>query len=424
MKKDKLGVGLIGAGFMANFHIQSWQGVRGADIVGLVGRTESRAKAAAEKCRSLGVGNARVFSSVSDMVADPEVDVVWICAPNNLRVPIMQKIVKTIQSGRGKLVGVACEKPLAVNVREARRMVELVERAGILHAYLENQCYAPAVRRGREIIWRRGAAATGPPYLARCAEEHSGPHEPWFWKGDKQGGGVLNDMMCHSIQAARIFLSDPAAPKYSLCTRTVNAEIGCLKWALPGYVEKLKKDSGGQVDYAKHPAEDFARATVTFEDRNGRKAVAELSTSWSYVGPGLRLNFEVMGPEYSLSSSSLNTDLNIFFSRNVTGREGEDLVEKQNAEQGVMPVVTSEEIVYGYTEQNRQVVRSFLAGQQPEVDFQDGLLVTQILMVAYMSAEQGRKLTFPPPGLDDFVPAVAKGTWNPGDLTLGLPPEV
>ena len=422
--KDRLGVGFVGAGFIANFHIRSWQGVRHADIVGIVDRTESRARAAAENCRSLGVGDARVFSSVSDMVADPEVDVLWICIPNNFRIPLMKEIVEALESGRGKLVGVACEKPLAVNVQEARVMLELVERAGILHAYLENQCYAPAVKRGRDILWRRGAAATGPPFLARCAEEHSGPHEPWFWKGDEQGGGVLNDMMCHSIMAAMVLLSDPAAPKNSLCAKTVNAEIGCLKWALPEYVDKLKKGSGGQVDYARHPAEDFARATVTFEDKNGRKAVAELSTSWSYVGPGLRLNFEVMGPEYSMDSSSLNTDLNIFFSRNVTGREGEDLVEKQNAEQGVMPVVTSEEIVYGYTEQNRQVVRSFLAGQQPEVDFQDGLLVTQILMAAYMSAEQGRKLTFPPPGLDDFVPAVAKGTWNPGDLTLGLPPEV
>jgi predicted dehydrogenase len=421
--KNRLGVGIIGAGFMANFHIRSWQGVREADIVGIVDLNESRAKAAAETCRSLGVGDPEIYRKVSDMVAAPEVDAIWIVAPNNFRVSLMQQIVDTLESGKGKLIGIACEKPLALNVGEARKMVDLVERAGVLHAYLENQCHAPAVTRGRDIIWRRGAAVTGPPFLARCAEEHSGPHEPWFWKGDKQGGGVLNDMMCHSIQAARFFLSDPAAPKNSLVPKTVNAEIGCLKWALPRYAEMLKKNSGGQVDYYNHPAEDFARATVTFEDAGGRQAVAEVSTSWSYVGPGLRLNFEVMGPEYSLDSSSLNTDLNIYFSRNVTGKEGEDLVEKQNAEQGMLPVVPSEEIVYGYTEQDRQVARSFLAGRQPEVDFYDGLLVTQILMTAYMSAEQGRKLAFPPPGLDEFIPAVAKGTWNPGGLTQGLPPE-
>jgi hypothetical protein len=49
---------------------------------------------------------------------------------------------------------------------------------------------------GKELIWRRGAAIAGEPYLARCAEEHSGPHRAWFWRGDLQGGGVLNDMLC------------------------------------------------------------------------------------------------------------------------------------------------------------------------------------------------------------------------------------
>ena len=45
--------------------------------------------------------------------------------------------------------------------------------------------------RGKEIIWSRGAKVTGRPYLARAAEEHSGPHMPWFWEGSLQGGGVM-----------------------------------------------------------------------------------------------------------------------------------------------------------------------------------------------------------------------------------------
>ena len=43
----------------------------------------------------------------------------------------------------------------------------------------------------------------------------------------------------------------------------------------------------------------------------------------------------------------------------------------------------------------------------------DGLEVVELLMTAYMSAEQGRTLDFPPPGLDTFIPAVAQGTWKP-----------
>ena len=89
-----------------------------------------------------------------------------------------------VKDGKGKLIGVACEKPLARNVAEARRMVELVEQSGFLHGYLEDQIFAPSVMRGKQIMWSRAAALTGRPYLARAAEEHSGPHSPWFWQGE------------------------------------------------------------------------------------------------------------------------------------------------------------------------------------------------------------------------------------------------
>jgi len=297
--------------------------------------------------------------------------------------------------------------------------VQLIKEVGLLHGYLEDQCFSPAVVRGRDIIWRRGAALAGPPYLARCAEEHSGPHEPWFWMGETGGGGVLNDMLCHSVEVARLLLRDPAKAKDSLKPVAVSAEIGCLKWSRPEYAEILKQRSKGQVDYLNHPAEDYARATITFQDENGRIAAGEVTTSWSFVGAGLRLTYELMGPEYSLNASSLNTELSVFFSRNVKGEAGEDLVEKQNAEQGLMPVVAAEEVIYGYTDQNRHMVQAFLDGRLPDEDLDDGLLVTKLLMTAYMSAEQGKKLAFAPEGLADFVPAVARGTWKASQLASG-----
>jgi predicted dehydrogenase len=103
----------------------------------------------------------------------------------------------------------------------------------------------------------------------------------------------------------------------------------------------------------------------------------------------------------------------VFFSRQVKGNAGEDLVEKQNAETGIMPILGSEESEYGYTAENRHMVQSFLAGKRPEENFSDGLNVTELLMTAYMSAEQEKTVQFPPPDLDSFIPAVAKGEWNP-----------
>ena len=115
----------------------------------------------------------------------------------------------------------------------------------------------------------------------------------------------------------------------------------------------------------------------------------------------------------SLQINSLDTDLKVFFSRNVRGSEGEDLVEKQNAEIGLMPVVSDEESAYGYTNENRHMVRAFLDRRRPLETFEDGLRVTQLLMTAYMSAERECTIPFPPPDLDDYIPPVARGSWNP-----------
>jgi predicted dehydrogenase len=413
MAKDRLGIGFVGGGFVAQFHIRSWVGVRNSDVLGVVTRPSSDAAEAVALANRIGVGNAKSYESVTDMVSDPEIDALWICAPNFARIEVMEEITDAVVSGKGELVGVACEKPLGRNVAEARKMLELVQKAGVLDGYLENQLFSPGVVRGKDILWTRGAALTGPPYLARCAEEHSGPHMPWFWEGELQGGGVLNDMMCHSVEVARFLLTPPGADRDVLTPVKVSAHTSCLKWQQPHYAEILAKNSGGQTDYLNRPAEDFARALIEYRDIDENERVVEATTSWCYVGAGLRLSMEMLGPEYSLSVNSLDAGPKIFFSREVTGESGEDLVEKQNAEMGLMPVVSDEESEYGYTGENRYMVQSFMAGNRPFENFSDGVSVSELLMTAYMSAEQEKTIPFPPPDLETFVPAVARGEWNP-----------
>ena len=212
MNGKRLGVGFIGSGFNARFHMQGWRSVRDADVLGVWSPNRKRAESAAEVARSLDVGKAKPYKSISDMVADPAIDAIWLTGPNHARVENVQEIVAAIESGKGALKGLACEKPLARNVAEAKQVLELVKRVGLKHGYLENQVFAPHVDFGRNLLWARGAATTGRPYLARAAEEHSGPHMPWFWRGDLQGGGVLNDMMCHSALVVRHLLSKPGEP--------------------------------------------------------------------------------------------------------------------------------------------------------------------------------------------------------------------
>jgi predicted dehydrogenase len=413
MAKKRLGIGFIGSGFIAKFHIKSFVAVRDADVLGVWSPNHKNAEETAGLARELRLGDCKAYSSIEEMVASPEIDALWLCGPNHKRIENLETIVKSIKSGKGSLKALAIEKPLARNVAEAKRVLELVEESGLLHGYLEDQLFEPGVVRGREILWRRAAALTGRPYLARCAEEHSGPHMPWFWQGELGGGGVLNDMMCHSVEVARLLLTDPTKPRNSIKPVKVSATIASLKWSRPEYAELLQQMMGKEVDYRTRPSEDFARATIQYVDDAGNPLIAEVTTSWSFVGAGLRLNTELLGPEYSLSINSLTSSLNLFLSRRVEGSSGEDLVEKQNAEQGLMPVVANETAEYGYEAENRYFVDCFLDGKQPEVNCYDGLEVTELLMTAYMSAEQERTIEFKPKDLDAFVPAVARGIWNP-----------
>jgi predicted dehydrogenase len=396
---------------MNRFHVASLVGVRDCEVAGVFSPTRAHAELLASQAHELGVGTPAIHGSITELVANPAVDALWIATTNDTRVAVMEEIVDALKSGKGTLIGIACEKPLARNLAEARRMIELIESTSLLHGYLENQVFEPSIVRGKEIVWRRAVPIAGRPYLARAAEEHSGPHMPWFWNGERQGGGVLNDMLCHSYEVARHLLTAPGETRAALKVEEVNAQIASLKWTRPEYVSLLKEMSGGRIDYGTAPAEDFARAAVTLRAPGGERLLVEATTSWSFVGPALRLRAELLGPEYAMQVDSLTTDLTVFLGRKIRGSEGEDLVEKQNAEQGLMPVIADEPAKYGYTAENRHMVQAFLAGRMPDENWHDGLAVTEVLMACYKSAEEGRTVAFPVE-LGDFVPAVARGAWR------------
>lgn len=386
MTGQRLGIGFIGSGFNARFHLEAMVEVRDADVLGVWSPTRRHAADTAALARKLGVGEAKPYSSITAMAADPSIHALWLCGPNHARSENVEEIADAVERGRGALLGLACEKPLGRNVAEAKHVTALARRAELNHGYLENQVFAPQV---------------------------AGPHSPWFWQGALQGGGVLNDMMCHSALVVRHLLTQPGADAASVRPRRIAAHIASLKWSQPAYAKRLSTITGGKVDYRRRPAEDFANMVIEFETDDGRRVLGEATTSWSFVGAGLRLSAELLGPEYSMAWNTLDSGLKLFFSRDVRGRMGEDMVEKQNAETGLMPVVAGEAAAYGYEAEDRHFVRAFLRGERPALTFDDGLEVVRMLMTAYMSAEQGRTLAFPPHGLDTLVPAVARGRWKP-----------
>jgi len=408
----RLGIGIIGSGFNAQFHLRAFQQVRECDVLGVWSPTARNAAATARLAQELDVGPAIPYRSIRAMVEDPAIHALWLCGPNQTRLFNVEEIVHTIERGRGELRGLACEKPLARNLAEARAVNAMAKRVRLKTGYLENQLFAPQVEAGRALLWARGAKLTGRPYLARAAEEHSGPHKPWFWQGRLQGGGVLNDMMCHSALVVRHLLTEPGQPLSTVKPKRVTGHIASLKWSRPAYAKKLATMMPG-TNYRRAPAEDFASVVIEFETSDGHTVMGEATTSWSFVGAGLRLSAELLGPEYSMSWNTLDTGLKLFFSREVKGKSGEDLVEKQNAEMGLMPVVAEEYAAYGYTNEDRHFVRAFLGKEKPRLTFDDGVEVVRMLMTAYRSAEEGKTLVYPPRGIEDFVPKVAQGSWKP-----------
>jgi predicted dehydrogenase len=413
---EKLGVGFVGAGWIVNtHHVKAWRGVRNSDIMAICDIDQVRAKKTAALAKELGVGKPKVYTDVARMAEDPNVNAIWITVPNFARVPVVKAITEECLQGKSELVGLACEKPLGRNVKEANELLKMVEKADLLNGYLENQVFMPWIVKGRDILWTKGAAAAGRPYMVRCSEEHGGPHETWFWDASRQGGGALSDMLCHSIEAARYLLTAPDENREALKPATVSAEIATLKWSRPEYVKKLKEMTQGKIDYSKMPSDDMARGTIVYKARGDTLAMSELTSSWSFA-PSERVTIEMLGPEYYMHVDTLNPEMKVFFSREIKSSGAEDMIEKAAAEQGFMPVIPDETHAYGYMDEDRHMVESFLRHKMPRETWNDGALVVKLMMACYMAAEKGKKLRFPPEGLESFVPKVAQGKWSPQDL--------
>ena len=88
-----LGIGFIGGGFITRFHIQSMLGVRDCEVLGVMSKTKSSAEESALLANRIGVGDAKPYDTVTEMVADPEINALWICAPNFTRIEIIEEIV-------------------------------------------------------------------------------------------------------------------------------------------------------------------------------------------------------------------------------------------------------------------------------------------------------------------------------------------
>jgi predicted dehydrogenase len=400
--------GIVGGGFVAGFHLRALEQVRGVEVAGLVSRTPPEKLAGDARAR--GLGEAKVYRSIREMA--PNVDVIAIFAPNFARVEHVEEIAAAVSAG-ARLRGLVCEKPLARNLREARRIQALARETSVPTAYFENQIHMKALSAARAQL-APVVRSMGPLALARAAEEHGGPHNAWFWDPVRQGGGVLSDMGCHSIAAGWYALTPPGKPARFLVPESVTCDVGLLKWGQPAWRKELLARHG--VDYARTPAEDFATGLVTYRNpETSRLAKAQFTVSWMYDKQGLRLLFDGIGPGYAFEANSLRSPLELFIGDRAAAAvsDAELALEKSQASHGLLAVQPNEADLYGYTDENADAAHAFAKGHPPLLDWDYGAEIVRLTMAAYLSAERRATVDLTDAAtnaaLESYVPLIAQG---------------
>lgn len=333
-------IAMLGSGFIARFYADALAGQRRKDILHMVySRSDERAQKFATDYNV-----PHHSTSLEEAVNHPEVDVVVIALSNDLHLPAVEACAKA-----GKHV--LCTKPLGRTGAEAKQMLDLVEKAGIMGGYLEDLCYTPKFIKSLNIVKSGGV---GRVLQAKSREAHPGPHSDWFWNKEQSGGGAIVDLGCHCIEIARSFIGKQIKPVEVMC------------WAAT------------QV----HPidAEDNAIGMVKYA--NG--SIGQFEVSWCFRG-GMDLRDEVMGTEGTIwLNNFLRTGFDVFS----TGKGGY-VAEKAESASGWLFPVGDEVHELGYNHMFTDMFDCIENGSQPAETFYDGYVVNAIIDAAYKSAKSG-----------------------------------
>ncbi|MGI9665735.1 MAG: Gfo/Idh/MocA family protein [Acidimicrobiia bacterium] len=330
---------MLGTGLIGDFYTMSLHSQRSRDKVRVAySRSPERGAAFSERWDI-----PHHTTSMEEAVNHPDTDVVVVALPNFLH---EEAITLAAQAGKAVL----CTKPLARSAEEAKRLLDIVEDAGVFGGYLEDLAYTPKTLKAIESV-RSGAI--GDVTWVRSRETHPGPHSAWFWDKDKAGGGAIVDLGCHCIEIIRNFVGKDNRP------------VEVMAW----------------TDTLVHPikAEDNAVAMIRFESG----ALGQFEVSWSFRG-GMDLRDEVAGTEGTIW---LNHFLRTGFDMYTSGGGDGYVAEKIESTEGWLFPVGDEVAELGYIDMFTDMFDSMESGTQPQETFYDGYIVNAIMDAAYRSAD-------------------------------------
>jgi predicted dehydrogenase len=286
-----IGVGLISVGWMGKLHSRAYQALPSVyPELGLRPRLVHAADTAPDRvayARDV-LGYARGSADYREVLADPEVQVVSICAPN-----VLHHEIGLAAAEAGKPFWI--EKPVGRNARETGEVAAAARRAGVETSIGFNYRHAPAVEHVRELV-AQGALGritnVRAVFFTGYAAEPKGALS-WRFKRELAGSGALGDLLSHVVDLVS-YLIGPIAEVAGL-TSTVYTERPILPMGSGTHFAVIEDGEPGPVEN-----EDYAALLVRFSPTaQGPGPVGTLEASRIIVGPQCGLGVELYGTEGS-----------------------------------------------------------------------------------------------------------------------------
>jgi predicted dehydrogenase len=206
MSERRVRVGVVGAGrFAEECHVPGVQAHPRGDVVALCARNRERATALAAR-----LGVPEVYTDYRELLARPDVDAITVATPDALHLPVA---VAALDAGKH----VFCEKPLAMTVPEARQMVEVAGRSGLVAMVAFTFRYTRALQELRRLL---GQGAIGTPFYV-AMQVHwggiiaAGARLTWREQAGASAAGIWADGGAHLFDA----LAYALAPAQEVCAQ-------------------------------------------------------------------------------------------------------------------------------------------------------------------------------------------------------------
>ncbi|HZZ47697.1 MAG TPA: Gfo/Idh/MocA family oxidoreductase [Pseudonocardia sp.] len=278
-----VGVGLIGLGWMGTLHTKAYRAVAGTypelgvrlELVHAADSTEERTRYAREV-----LGYQRVSTDYRDVLADPTVDVVSICAPNALHREIA---VAAAEAGKAFWI----EKPVGLHAGETADIASAAEKAGVVTSVGFNYRHAPAVVRIRELV---ASGDLGRITSVRCVFLNGQAADPsvalsWRFQRELGGNGVLGDLLSHVVDLVRYAVGDDIT-EVAAASAIVHPRRPLVAMGSGTHFTRVEGGPQGEVEN-----EDYAAALI----RLSGGAIGTCEVSRVVVGPECALVLEVYG---------------------------------------------------------------------------------------------------------------------------------